>query len=376
MKQVKMNTLIRLTVAFLAILALTFFACTKQQEKEAEVIKIGAILPLTGPIAWLGTNIKTGVNLALEEINATRGESGRKVEVVFEDSKGKPNEAVTLVNKAIAVDNVDFLMVLGTGPVNAILPIVEKSNKLLFGFTIHPGITKKSENLFRVYISGDQEWPLLAKYINESGFTKIGILHINAEYGIDSKEILQNNLCDSVKILYAEPYEIGQSDFRSILSRVKDKKVEAIVLMGYGKEYLPMLKQMREMKIDAKVLGNIDFVYDFVRKDPLAEGAVFVAPSFSFGELTQKGEGFVKSFRAKYNREPAWDEAYGYDTIMLISRAVSFAKSIETTKVKNAILQMKSFKGASGELVIDKDGDTKTPMAIATLKEGKVVRYE
>lgn len=345
-------------------------------EKEPEPIKIGAILPLTGPIAFGGVNVMNGASMAMKEINAQGGIDGRKLLISFEDSKASPKEAVTLVNKFINIDKTNILMVLGTGPVNAVLPIIDKNNKILFGFTIHPQITKKSKNLFRVYISGDQEWTLLGQYIKDTGIKKIGVLHINAEYGIDSLKLLKDTVGKSAEIVYAEPYEISQSDFRAILIKIRNKKVEAIVLMGYGNEYLPMLKQMKELKIDARILGNIDFVFDFVRKDSVTDGAVFVAPAFSFGEYTKKGKTFVKRFRAKFKRDPSWDEAYGYDTVMLLAKAIKKVKSDETDKIRTTILQMKQFHGVSGNLEITPDGDTRTPMAITMLKEGKIVRYK
>ena len=367
------NKILFFPVVILVLFSLVFTGCGKI---ETEAVKIGAILPLTGPIAWAGVNVRTGASMAMEEINAQGGIEGKKLLISFEDSKGLPKESVTLVNKFINLDKTDILMVLGTAAVNAVLPIVDNNNKLLFGFTIHPNITKKSKNLFRVYISGDQEWTLLGKYINDTGIKRIGVLHINAEYGIDSLKLLKDTIGKNSEIVYAEPYEIGQSDFRAILIKIKNKKVDAIVLMGYGNEYLPMLKQMKELKIDAKVLGNIDFVFDFVRKDPVTDGAVFVAPAFSFGEFTPKGKIFAEKIKAEFNREPSWDEAYGYDTVMLIAEAIKNAKSTETEKVRAAILQMGKFQGASGNLEITLDGDTRTPMAITMLKEGKIVKYK
>lgn len=368
-----MKSLKMCSVVVLIFLSVVFSGCTK---KEPETIKVGAALPLTGPIAWAGVHVKTGAEMAMEEINAQGGIDGKKLLISFEDSQGAPKETVTLVNKFIDIDKTDILMVLGTAAVNAVLPIIDKNDKILFGFTIHPEITKKSKNLFRVYISGDQEWTLLGRYIKESDIKKIGILHINAEYGIDSLRLLKDTVGEDVEVIYAESYEIGQSDFRSLLTKVRDKEVEAIVLMGYGNEYLPMLKQMKELKIDARILGNIDFVFDFVRKATVADGAIFVAPAFSFGEYTPRGKMFVEKFKARFDREPSWDEAYGYDSVLLVADAIKKAKSTETKKVRTAILEMKEFQGVSGNLEITPDGDTKTPMSIAILKEGKVVRYK
>jgi len=345
-------------------------------QQRGRVYKIGAILPLTGNIAWLGTNTKNGLSLAVEHINAQGGVKGSKIQILYGDSKGDPKEAVALANKFVSVDKVNCLMVLGTAMVNAVLPIADAQNVLMFGFTIHPGITKKSKNLFRIYVSDDQEWKLLADYINRSGMKTIGILHINAEYGLDSKKALEDHLNPDVRVVYAEPYKIGESDFRSILTKVRGKKVDGIVLMGYGTEYIPLLRQMKEMGIQATILGNVDFVYDFVRKEETAEGAIFTAPAFSFGEYTSQGRKFIETFQAKFGREPAWDEAYSYDNILILAEALKRAQSFSTEDVRTALLSIKDFEGVSGKISIQNDGDSLTTIHLATLRNGSIVRMQ
>jgi branched-chain amino acid transport system substrate-binding protein len=339
------------------------------------VFRIGAILPLTGRLAWLGTNEQDGLRLAVEHVNAQAVRTdATRFQVLYGDSKGDPKEAVALANRFVTIDKVNCLIVSGTAMVNAVLPIANERDVLMFGITLHPGITKKSKNLFRIYVSDDQEWKLLAGYINKSGIKAIGIFHINAEYGIDSRKVLEARLNPDIRTVYAEPYEIGQSDFRSILAKVKDKKVDAIVLMGYGSEYVPLLRQMKEMGIQAKILGNLDFVYDFVRKEKTAQGAIFTAPAFSFGESGPLGKRFIETFRARFGREPSWDEAYCYDNILFLAEALRRARSFSTDDVKAALLGVREFQGASGKIIIQDNRDALTAMSLATLKNGSVVK--
>lgn len=358
----------------IAIILGFIFAANGYAGSEPEALKIGAVLPLTGKIAWLGINVQNGLSMAAEDINAQGGVRGRKIKILYGDSKGQPKEAVSLANKFIGIDKVDCLMVLGTAMVNAVLPIADRNDTLMFGFTIHPGITKKSKNLFRIYVSDDQEWVLLADYINKSDAKSIGILHINAEYGLDSKKALQENLEPDVEILFSEAYEIGQSDFRSILLKVRGKKADAVVLMGYGIEYVPMLRQMKEMGFHAKILGNVDFVYDFVRKEETATGAVFTAPAFSFGEYSVRGKQFLEKFRTQFGRDPAWDEAYSYDNILILSEALEKSNSTRTQDLVQELVKIKDFEGVSGKITITQYGDSITSIYLATLEKGAVKR--
>jgi len=363
-------------VAIVVIILIVSILFTNKSGLQEQGMTIGAILPLTGNLSWLGANTQNGLNMALAHVNSMEEFKGIKFRILYGDSKGDPKEAVAIANKFVSIDRVNCLMVLGTAMVNAVLPIADSSDIVMFGFTIHPGITKKSKNLFRVYVSDDQEWTLLADYINKSEMKAIGIFHINAEYGLDSRKALEAHLGTKVKVVYAEPYKIGESDFRNILTKVRDKRVDGIVLMGYGTEYVPLLRQMKEIGMQSKILGNVDFVYDFVKKEKSAEGAIFTAPAFSFGEFTPQGSKFIESFKKNFGREPAWDEAYSYDSILILAEALRRTQLFSTEALRSSLLDIKNFDGVSGKISIQDDGDALTTIHLAYLKDGTIKKIE
>lgn len=303
-----------------------------------------------------------------------------RLEVSIEDSKGEPKEAVNIVNKAIHIDKAKIFIVLGTAIVKATIPIIDRENALMFAHTIHPGITKESINLFRVvYISGDDEWRKIADYINnQKDIKNIGILRINVEYGEDSKKALMSFLKPEIQLVFDDTYEIGARDFRSQLTKMKAIKesIDALVLMGYGPEYTRILKQMKELGITAKVLGNVDFVYDFLQKDPNAQGAVFVAPTFSAGEFTPKGQEFYNNYLKEYGKPPSWDVAYAYDTIMVLAKAIEMAHDKDLKNIKDALLGIQNFEGVSGIISVRENRDVETSLIVCTLKDYKVVKIE
>lgn len=368
----KFKTLISMATMLLIIISV--FA-TLSCEKQPEMYKIGAILPLTGNVAWLGENAKNGIQLAIEEINSSGGIKGKKLEIIFEDSKLEPKEGVAIANRLVDIEKVNALIVNGTTIVNAVMPITEQKNILLFAQTIHPGITGKGQNIFRIYGGGDYEWKMLAKYINDNNLN-VGIFYINAQYGIDSKKMLTKNLAPKIKVVFEESYEIGAADFRSILMKVKNKKADAVVLMGYGTEFIVLLKQMKELGFKTRVLGNIDFTFDFLQKAPMCQGAIFVAPSFSVGILTEKGTEFLSKYVDRFKNKPSWDIANSYETIIVLAEAIAQIGRWDLEQIKNYLLNLKDYSGVSGKFTIGANKDAVFDLYMATLKDSKIVPLE
>ncbi len=113
-------------VLALIIVSLSYITFTgfNVLESEKKVIKIGAVLPLTGTSADAGDYIRKGLLLAQEEINKN---SKNNYVLIFEDSLYSPQTAVTAFNKLENIDKIDFLVPYGSSISMALAPIAEKN---------------------------------------------------------------------------------------------------------------------------------------------------------------------------------------------------------------------------------------------------------
>ena len=117
------------TWAAIAIIALlmpvgiiVFKAVTRQG--QANIVKIGAILPLTGDAAQYGKACRCGMDLAVKQLNAQGGVLGKTLCIIYEDSQAVPSTAVSAINKLIAVDGVKLIIGdMFSSPTLAIAPI-------------------------------------------------------------------------------------------------------------------------------------------------------------------------------------------------------------------------------------------------------------
>jgi len=367
-----------LSFLFVFSFIITLFLFQGCGKKQGNVIKIGAILPLTGNVSWLGENAKAGIDLAVQEV---KKKNNLKIEVIYGDSKLDPKTAVSLANKMISSDNVDFFIASGTTIVNAIMPITEKNKIIMFAQTIQPNITLKGKYIYRLYGGGDAEWKYLADYINHAKIDKIGVFMINAQYGIDCYNSLTKYLDNNVEILFTIQYPIGENTYRNYITKNlnKIKETQGIVLIGYGNEFVTIIKQLNEYNFNNVIFGNIDFTFSFLRNDKLAENAIFVAPTFSTGEKTKITFALDSNFEKKYpEKELSWDVANSFDTIQLIGNLLQEDINLKNSPKAfyNKFSKLNNFLGASGNLTIDANSrELNIPLTLATIKNGQVIKY-
>lgn len=374
MKKTKIFVILMLAV--FVSLTLVFTPSCKNKIEEQKIIKIGAILPLTGNLAWLGVGEKNGMELAKEKINKNGGILNNKLEIIYEDSQGDPKLALSAVNKLISVDNAKFILVSTTGCANVIIPVIEKEGALEFAITIDPKITDRSQNIFRVWVSDDQQWSLIAQYLNKkkSMYNKIGIIRVNNEYGINSKKSFFEYLGQDINIAFDEEHPLGEKDFKNIISKIKSKKIDGIVLMEYANDLVNLVKQLKENGVNTQLFGNIDFIFDFVKKSlfELADGVIFTAPGFSIGKVSPLGEEFIAKYSEKFKKDVSWNEAYSYDNILILVEAFRRVGTTEPMKVKNALHTIKNFPGVTGDITVLANGDTTTTLYIVKYKNKKI----
>ena len=219
------------------IISLVFmFGCGKQ-DKHINIIKIGAILPLTGDLAKYGTSGKNAITIAYDDFLS---KNKNNVQIIFEDDKGKPNSAITAINKLTSIDKVN--LIIGAMPSSntlAIAPIAEKNGVVLISPTSTASeITNAGDYIFRVCVSDKLEGKAMADYIVDNiKFNKIGVLYINNDYGVGLKNDFRNGLLFKGKgIKSEESYNAGCTDFKTIITKLAVSKIDILYIVAYKEQ--------------------------------------------------------------------------------------------------------------------------------------------
>jgi branched-chain amino acid transport system substrate-binding protein len=358
---------------------LLLFGITSCKKKEPETIKIGAILPLTGSAAEWGENQKEGMEIAIEEINESRGVNSKKLVLVVEDNKSESKSAINAFNKMIMTDKIPVIFTLQSSVSMSLAPIANKNKIVLIASAAHPDILKFGDYVFRCYPTSRQLTEVLIKEaMSQIGFKEVYILYINDDYGISMKEIFKQIFSENGgKVIGEDSFEKEQFSFRSQISKILSKKVKTLYIPGYGKALGKLLKQLKEMKYSGKVISTQEVSYTDVLSiaGEAAEGIVYVDMPFDAKSEEKNVHQFVKKFKEKYGREPILDALIGYDMTKMIAQVIQ-ENGYSADKIKEGLLGVKEFKGILGNLKVLSSREIMYPLVLKTIKNGKPTLYQ
>ncbi|HLC32220.1 MAG TPA: ABC transporter substrate-binding protein [Candidatus Nanoarchaeia archaeon] len=347
---------IRLVLALLVL-----FSCTAPSEDQ---IKIGLDFPLSGGLAVYGQPLLEGVSLAVDEINAAGGVNGKLIKIVIEDNQGKPPVAAIAAQKLIEQDNVLLLLSTLVGPTGAIAPITEQHNKILLYAAAVDSFAEQNKLVFKDSVDSFVDCSLLAEYVLARGETNIALLGADTEFtqkcieGLKLKGIKPNV---ELYVKGAEP------DYRTMLTKIKAAKPNAIVLSAYSDDCLTIWKNVDELKINATFL--LPFTQTgcgdegstkVMPKDSKIIGLDFVIDKNSTGFVT-----FIDSFKKKYGKEPSllFFTTLGYDWIGYLRDAIAKCPELSTACISTE-LETTKYQGAWGKVEFTPKHVTKRPRTL------------
>jgi branched-chain amino acid transport system substrate-binding protein len=341
-------------------------------------IKIGSAGPMTGSNAAFGEQLKRGAQMAVEDINAAGGVSGKKLELIIGDDACDPKQATAVANKMVS-DKVAF--VAGHFCSGSSIPAsdIYKEAKIL---QITPASTnikltddaaaKGNTTVFRTCGRDDVQGATVGAYILKNmKNAKVAVLHDKSPYGKgvadETKKALNKG---GLKEAMYEAYNDTDKDFTALINKMKQAKIDIIVLGGYHTAGALIIKQSREQGLGAKMVG-----FDSLETAEFAQlgGAATDGVLMSFPPKVEddpKNAALVKKFRdAKYN--PEGYTLFSYAAVKVWADAANKAKSTDAAAVA-AALRGGTYDSAVGTLAFDQKGDIKNPVYdIYIWKDGK-----
>jgi branched-chain amino acid transport system substrate-binding protein len=344
-------------------------------------VKVGALFPLTGGSAYQGKSFKQAIELAQEEINAAGGIDGMKLEVVFEDDKGIPADAVNAAQKLITQDKVSAI--LGDFNSNATLAVraVTEREKVV---QLTPGSTADSITepghpyMFRNLMPNSFQAPEMAKFATKKmNLKNVAIIAENTDYGRSGAENYQKAAEEAGgTILAVEYYNQGDKDFYAQLTKLKNLGADGIFISGLITEGAQILKQGRDLGISAQWIGMGGFTNDTFAElaEGAAEGMVHVS-YFEPGayEYFPDSKSFVENYNKKYGVNPDMYAANGYESVYILAEAIKQAGGGDREKIREAMVKIKDLPGVCGPTTFDEVGQAKKSILFVKIENGKRV---
>ena len=313
-------------------------------------VKIGVMVPLSGPAAVLGEQGRNGFLLAVEELGKKLG--GLDAEVLVVDDENKPDVAVNKAKELIERDQVD--LVVGTTFSNVLMAIakpVTEAGKILISPNAGPSVLAGKgchPNFFSIAYQNDQVHQVLGHYAQEKGFKKVALLAPNYQAGKDSLAGFKRSYKGEVVTeLYSQ---LGQVDFSAELAQIAAASPDAVFTFMPGGMGVNLVKQYRQAG-----LASTPFLSAFTVDESTLPAQQDAALGF-FGGATwapnmdnPQSKAFVAAYEKKYASVPGVYAMQGYDAAKLIDSAVKAAGKPGDTDAMRAALKRADFRSLRGE---------------------------
>jgi len=375
-KRLKMiKKYLQISLTFVAIiLTLTFFSC----EEDKQEIKIGAILPMTGDAAKYGKWMSQGMQLAVDEINSKGGIIGKDIELVIDDSQTQPTAAVNAMNRLVNVENISFVLTTLTSVCNALIPIAEKNQIILFANATLPGLTDKGDFIFRNVTNLASDIPAMVRFlVNAKNKPRVGVIWRNDEFGLWGSSHFKELYEGFDGFVVSVAYNPQINDFRTHILRLAESKPDFIYLLGYS-ESGRIIKQAKELGQDWKFVGITTLGDPEVKKiaGEALDGAVFTEPAFSPDADIANLKKYQKKYQARFGEKSEIWAATFYDAVKLVALAIKNAESVEPEAVKNELQKISGFDGVTGITTFLTNGDVEKPVDLKIIEGGEPKKLE
>jgi branched-chain amino acid transport system substrate-binding protein len=367
---------LKYVLVFVVILALIGVAC--QSKQEDKTIKIGQIVTsFTGDAAMYGNFQRDGAQLAADEINASGGINGKKIELFPLDDASKPNVALNAMQKLL--NETKPIVVLGpdwSGNTLAVAPLA-KQNKI-------PQITSSKSRkithdgndfIFRVVATGPFIGQALVDYAYKQGYRKMAILYTNSDYGVSGGQGAKAALAKyKLEPAAYETYNVGDNDYTAQLLRIKNSGADVVIDYSIQVEGAKSLRQMREMGIKLPVFGGDAFITpDFAKLvGPEKMEGVIASSAFIVSNPAPEVQGFVTKYKQKFGVEPEDHAAPYYDAVKILGQVIA-KTGPDNEKIAAELRTLKGFKGVQGDYTADKWGNLIHRASLAKYTGGKWV---
>jgi branched-chain amino acid transport system substrate-binding protein len=348
----------------LATVFLFLFSVCSMPVLAADTFDLVIPLPLTGKPAKFGEIMKRSYELAAEEINAKGGVKGKKIALSFEDSNGKPETARAIVEKLI--DSKKQPIIVGeytSSCAKAVAAVAEeRKTPYLVVASADDDITQKNyKYVFRQNQVNAHYGDAIVSFLKEVVKPKtIAILHESTAFGTSGADAMAKDAASfGAKVVLREKFENGAIDFKPLLSKVKAAQPDVIYTVAYANEAQLIMKQAKELRIDAKLYGGgaAGFAIPEFIKGAQDAAEYVVSATLWTPQLNYPGaKAFADKYKTKYGDYPSYHGASAYAALFVTADALNRAKDWTQDGIRDA-LKATNLKTAYGPVKFeDKEG--------------------
>jgi branched-chain amino acid transport system substrate-binding protein len=341
-------------------------------------IKIGEFASLTGNEATFGNSSHEGTLLAIEEFNAAGGVLGRKLELITEDTRSRPGEPATVVNKLVSRDGV--VAVLGEVASSASLeaaPVCQASHiPMISPSSTNPKVTQTGDYIFRVCFIDPFQGTVMANFATKTLKAKrVAVFtDVKSDYSKGLAKFFKEQFLANDGTIVAElDYSKGDKDFKAQLTAIKAANPDGIFVPGYYTDAALICVQARELGLNVPLFGGDGWESEeLVKIGREAVNGCYFSTHYHPEVGSDLSRKFVKDYQKRWNgKTPDALAACGYDSALVLVDAIKRAGTTDGPKLRDAIAATKNIQAVTGDITINPQRDATKSAVILEVKDGK-----
>ena len=370
------------------VMALSLVACgSKSDSGDAgnnggdsgvETIKLGGVGPLTGGYANYGLSVQHGAQLAVDEINAAGGVSGKQLELSFQDSQGDPESAVAAYGKLMDWGMNVFLGGVLSGETASVVTAAKADDVFIMETT---GSADKcidgNDKAFRVCFYDSYQGTAAADYLSDNQLaTEVGVFYQSDN---DYSAGLYNAFvaeCAKTGVTIKETQTFTtatNTDFSTQVNALVNSGVKVVFIPIYAEEASTFLTQAKgKFTEDVYFFGadGLDGILGKVSQDVTIADNVLMMTPFAADSTAANVQAFVKAYEAKYSATPDQFAADAYDAVYVVKAAVEAAGGSVSGADLAAVMTSLTVEGVTGTMTWTADGNTNKAASAILYKDG------
>lgn len=304
-----------------------------------------------------------GITLAAEEINSRSNKLlNRDIKIIIEDDNGDFNSNRTLIHKIVS--NPSVVAVLGHRSSSTAVPasVIYEKSQIIFmpPFSTAQSLTSHNfKYVFRMLPGNKTMAEQLANAATSLGYKNMVILYGRDDFSRELAFLFEDAaLKNGIKLVKRASFFAKDTNYRPIISQFNSEKFDAVFIASSSASTAMMASQMREMSLNQPIIGT-DSVNkpDYYKIAGTAAEKTIFPIIYSTQTQNKKNQNFIKKFEAKYFRQPDYNAAQGYDSLMLLAEAIERAKSTLTPTISSTLHFMPTWVGVTGLHKFDQSGE-------------------
>jgi branched-chain amino acid transport system substrate-binding protein len=342
------------------------------------VVTLGHAGPLTGSIAHQGKDDENGVALAIEQANAKGLRIGGRT-VAFrmksEDDQGDPKVGTLVAQKLVDAKVAAVIGHLNSGVTIPASEIYHRAGiPVISGSATNPALTERGmTGVFRTVGRDDQQGPAIAAYIaGELKARRVAIVDDKTAYGEGlANEVERALRAAKVTLVGRERVTDKETDFKAILTRIKDRGADVVFHGGMDATGGLMVRQARELGLNAQFAFGDGACTEEMAALAGAAGEGLACSQAGLPATAASRE-FLEAFAARFGPTKLY-APYFYDATNVVIEAMRRADSVDPAKFMPEMYKV-SLQGATGKVEFDAKGDRKgAEMTLFRLRGGRIV---